>query len=379
MIECLSGLPKSPQDRRPTDNFDNPFSSQILYPKGEHPAPAHHLSGEHMKMLRAWQSSNSTAPTVSNRNSTTEIPLYGGQRSAALSADARVEGDLTAKSTRDLKKALDHLSLPSDAEWLKHGAEWLKPLAPHRNDVRTTKEKYSKSRLESGVLFRTGGSSDLASTAFYALEEEEDPKGVSATLTVNPAVASQIHRQSAIPALPQGPTTTAQVMDAFRVAHGHLLSTMATVTRYAHPHFASASNEIHKLFDEIIDVVCIVLIISDSVVRSHYTMPETTRLRIAKDGLFHMATAVGEAARALDSDMSFIGTEEGNRTRILTSATNALTAGAECVETVRACIHTTITDLEPLFIDMPVAGEPNAWRRHAIIQTYQSDATEEFF
>lgn len=56
IIQRLSGLPNYPPDRRSSEVFDSPFSSQVLYPQTEHSVPAHRLSEELMNMLQAWRS-----------------------------------------------------------------------------------------------------------------------------------------------------------------------------------------------------------------------------------------------------------------------------------------------------------------------------------
>lgn len=372
-IERLLELPNFTQDRRSNDVFDNPFSSQILYPRADHPVPAHQLSGKHMEMLRAWKSKNTAAQRVTNVSSiakpgssrpTVTPPPYRTQRlPTPTSVRSPERGDqdeaVTPKpmppttSTSDLP-ALDGLVLGDDPESLKSSPS-------HSDFVGKTTAEYYKSQLDARVRARTISTSGKASMSLYE---------------------SLRHLKPAIPALPQGPSTTAQVMNALRVAHGHYLSTMGLFIGYAHSHprssLASAADKIHKLFDEIIDMVCIVLTISDSVARSEHTVPETAKLNVAKDGLFRMATALGEAVRALDNAPSVNGSDQDDKIRLLTSATDALKAGAECVKAVRICLHTTITD-KPFSIDIPISGEPNAWHRHAIIQTYTSDGTQQFF
>ena len=355
VVQRLIRLSNFIEDRRSDDIFDNPFSSQILYPRADHPAPAHQLSEEHIAMLRAWKSNTK----LSVSQSTATPPPYQTQRSLTpASIDPHAGGDLddtvtpertpTTTSNSEVT-ALDGLLLHDDPESSKR---------PLRKDfVGMNEAEYYRSQLDARVRARTASTSGKASMSLYE---------------------SLRHLKPAIPALPQGPSTTTQVMNALRVAHGHYLSTMVLFIGYAHSHpqssLASAADKIHKLFDEIIDMVCIVLTISDSVTRSEFAMPETAQLKIAKDGLFRMATALGEAVRALDKESSINGSDQGNKVRLLASATDALKAGAECVKAVRICLHTTITD-KPFSIDIPISGEPNAWHRHAIIQTYTSDGT----
>ena len=355
VVQRLNGLSNSNEDRRSDDIFDNPFSSQILYPRADHPIPAHQLSKEHIAMLRAWKSkitkSGASRPTAST-------PSY---RSLTPAIDPHARGDLddivTPERTPTITSTSEHTAL--DGALLHEDPEFSKRSAPRRDFVGMDKAEYYRSQLDARVRARTTSTSGKASLSLYE---------------------SLRHLKPAIPALPQGPSTTTQVMNALRVAHGHYLSTMGLFIGYAHSHpqssLASSADKIHKLFDEIIDMVCIVLTISDSVARSEYTIPETAKLKIAKHGLFRMATALGEAVRGLDKEPPVNGSDQGDKFRLLRSATDALTAGAECVKAVRICLHTTITD-KPFSIDIPISGEPNAWHRHAIIQTYTSDETQQ--
>ena len=361
VVQSLIGLPNFTEDRRSDDIFDNPFSSQILYPKADHPVPAHQLSEEHIAILRGWRSKNTKLgvgqPTVTP-------PPYRTQRSLTpASIDPRARGDLDDNVTLERIPPITSTSEPTaiDGLLLHEDPEFSKGSPPYRDFTGMDKAEYYRSQLDARVRARTISTSGKASMSLYE---------------------SLRHLKPAIPVLPQGPSTTTQVMNALRVAHGHYLSTMGLFIGYAHSHpqssLASAADKIHKLFDEIIDMVCIVLTISDSVARSEYKMPESAKLKIAKNGLFRMATALGEAVRALDKESSVNGSDQGHKIQLLASATDALKAGADCVKAVRICLHTTITD-KPFSIDIPISGEPNAWHRHAIIQTYTSDETRQFF
>ena len=172
------------------------------------------------------------------------------------------------------------------------------------------------------------------------------------------------HAKPAVPPLPQGPSSTAQVVEALRLTHDHYLSTIAAFIGHAHSHsrssHASTTDKIYDLVDEIVDMVCKLLTIVESVMRlPDLPVHKQIKLSSAKEGLFSVTSALAEAVRALEHELPETDTEEDEKNRLLGSATGALKAGADCVSAVRTCLHRNLGE-KTFVIYMPNPSEPDA-------------------
>ncbi|KAH6912619.1 cell division control protein 25 [Coprinopsis sp. MPI-PUGE-AT-0042] len=163
------------------------------------------------------------------------------------------------------------------------------------------------------------------------------------------------------PPFPNGPSTTAQVLEALRDTHDNYLSTIAAFIGHAHSHsrtsHASSTGQLYDLLQEIVELVCKLLVIVDAV-RNHPDVPShrIDSLRLAKDGLFDLTSSLTQSVRLLTAPTASKLSEEDEKKALLQSATNALKAGADCVASVKVCLTRSTSD-RPFVIGLPDVKE----------------------
>ncbi|KII90989.1 hypothetical protein PLICRDRAFT_174334 [Plicaturopsis crispa FD-325 SS-3] len=151
----------------------------------------------------------------------------------------------------------------------------------------------------------------------------------------------------ASPAFPAGPSSTAQVMEALRHTHDNYLSTIAAFIGHAHSHsrssHASSTGHMYDLVREVVEMVCKLLTIVEAVMH-HPDVPAQRigSLRAAKEGLYNVTSSLAESVRLLTIQLPPMMTEEEEKTTLLRSATGALKAGADCVASVKMCLHRSV-------------------------------------
>lgn len=283
-------------------------------------------SGEDMMVAGATPTSRGIDQYISPRTSNERRPMRDRNGTIPLDQTPR------AKSTGDLKTPRKS-STDEDTDSIM-------PLLPNRNFNATSKREYYWLRGRNGGHRPMESSSSISS--YGSLE----------------------HAKPAVPPLPQGPSSTAQVVEALRLTHDHYLSTIAAFIGHAHSHsrssHASTTDKIYDLVDEIVDMVCKLLTIVESVMRlPDLPIHKQIKLSSAKEGLFNVTSALAEAVRALEHELPETDTEEDEKNRLLASATGALKAGADCVSAVRTCLHRSLGE-KAFIIYMPSPGEPDA-------------------
>ena len=282
-------------------------------------------SGEDTIAAGAMLSSRGTDQYSSPRTSNERRPMRDRNGTVPLDQTPRT------KSTDDLKSP-PRSSTDEDTDSVM-------PLPPNRSFSTTSKRDYYWLRGRHGHRPMESGSSI---SSYGSLE----------------------HGKPAVPSLPQGPSSTAQVVEALRLTHDHYLSTIAAFIGHAHSHsrssHASTTDKIYDLVDEIVDMVCKLLTIVESVMRlPDLPVHKQTKLSSAKEGLFSVTSALAEAVKALEHELPETDTEEDEKNRLLGSATGALKAGADCVSAVRTCLHRNLEE-KAFIIYMPSPGEPDA-------------------
>ena len=167
----------------------------------------------------------------------------------------------------------------------------------------------------------------------------------------------------ATPVFPCGPATTAELTEALRYTHDSFLSTIAAFIGHAHSHsrhsHASSTGHMYDLVREVVDVVCRLLTIVEAVLR-HPDIPtaKLEGLRVAKEGLYNVTSTLAESVRLLTAPPTDDMSEDTEKEGLLRSATNALKAGSDCVNTVKKCLQRTIGE-RPLVFNLPAPGDPD--------------------
>lgn len=238
-----------------------------------------------------------------------------------------------AKSTGDLRSP----HKPS----LDEDNDSIVPLLPHRSFVGKSKQEYYWLR---GRV--NGGHQTIDSTSSMS------------------SYGSFEHPQAAVPPLPHGPSTTAQVMDALRHTHDHYLSTIAAFIGHAHSHsrfsHASTTGKMYELVQEIVDMVCKLLTIVEAVMRlPEIPMHKHANLKSAKEGLYNVTSTLADSVARLATDLPIDATEEDEKSNLLRSATGALKAGADCVAAVKVCLNRSVGE-KAFIIYMPIPGDSKA-------------------
>ncbi|KZP33472.1 ras GEF [Athelia psychrophila] len=167
-----------------------------------------------------------------------------------------------------------------------------------------------------------------------------------------------------LPPLPQGPSSTTQVMEALRHTHDHYLSTIAAFIGHAHSYWrfshVSTTGKMYELVGEIVQMVCKLLTIVEAVL-GIFGLPDEkcANLKSAKDGLYSVTSNLADAVQALAVDLPVDLTEEDEKASLLRSATGALKAGADCVTAVKLCLNRSLGE-KAFIITMPAPGDEPA-------------------
>ncbi|KAH9924276.1 ras GEF [Epithele typhae] len=165
----------------------------------------------------------------------------------------------------------------------------------------------------------------------------------------------------ATPMFPSGPATTSELLDTLRYTHDNFLSTIAAFIGHAHSHsrhsHASSTGHMYDLVREVVDVVCKLLMVLESVLR-HPDIPpaKTTGLLPAKENLYNVTSTLADAVRALTAPPSDDVSEEAEKEGLLRSATDTLRAGSDLTNAVKKCI--TRASERPLIFTIPGPGDP---------------------
>src|ERR1700722_4364751 len=241
---------------------------------------------------------------------------------------------LRAKSMGDLRKKRTG---STDEEW-----DPSMPLLPHRLIPPQSKEaQYTLRQRIHGTARK--------------------PEMLSVSSKASSSSMDSMDSTPVIPPFPSGPSTTSQVIDALRFTHDHYLSTIAAFIGHAHSHsrssHASSTGHMYDLVREIVDMVCKLLTIVESVMQ-HPEMPphKLGNLRAAKEGLFNVTSALADSVRLLTVNVSPTMTEEEEKQVLLRSATSSLKAGADCVAAVKTCLNRSNGE-RPYIIHLPKSGE----------------------
>jgi len=166
-----------------------------------------------------------------------------------------------------------------------------------------------------------------------------------------------------IPPFPSGPSSALEVIEALRFTHDQYLSTIAAFIGHAHSHsrssHASSTGHMYDLIREIVELVCKLLTIVESVIR-HPDMPvnKLGNLKFAKDGLYSVTSALAESVRLLTVSLPPTISEEEEKQLLLRSATDALKAGADCVAAVKMCLSRSIGETS-FIIQLPKVANPH--------------------
>ncbi|KIM89141.1 hypothetical protein PILCRDRAFT_768369 [Piloderma croceum F 1598] len=216
------------------------------------------------------------------------------------------------------------------------------PLLPHRNYVgKSKKDQYwLRGRVNGG--HKPGADSTSSTSSYGSLD----------------------HPKPAIPPLPQGPSTTPQVMEALRRTHDHYLSTIAAFIGHAHSYarfsHASTTGKMYELVGEIVEMVCRLLTIVEAVMRiPGIPAHKHSNLKSAKEGLYNVTSALADSVQQLASDLPVDSTEEDEKSSLLRSATGALKAGADCVAAVKVTLNRSVGE-KSFIIYMPIPGDATA-------------------
>ena len=251
-----------------------------------------------------------------------------------LNGTATPDSTLRAKSLGDLRKA----RIPS----IDEDYDSVIPLLPHRKYVgKSKKEQYwLRCRINGG--HKPGVDSTSSTSSYGSLD----------------------HHKPAIPPLPQGPSSTPQVMEALRHTHDHYLSTIAAFIGHAHSYarfsHASTTGKMYDLVREIVEMVCKLLTIVEAVMRiPDIPAHKHQNLKSAKEGLYNVTSSLADSVQQLTSDLPLDITEEDEKSCMLRSATGALKAGADCVTAVKATLNRTVGE-KSFIIYMPIPGDATA-------------------
>lgn len=168
---------------------------------------------------------------------------------------------------------------------------------------------------------------------------------------------------SSVPAapFPNGPSSSAQVLDALRYTHDQYLSTIAAFIGHAHSHsrtsHASSTGQLYDLVREIVELVCKLLTIVEAVMQ-HPDVPghRIGALKAAKEGLFNVTSSLAESVRLLTMSLPSSLTEEDEKKALLRSATSALKAGSDCVSSVKVCLTRSLGE-RPFVVNLPNSSD----------------------
>lgn len=263
---------------------------------------------------------------VSSRNSMERRPLR--DRNTTITPDSTPR----TKSLGDLR-GFRRSSIDDDGDSLV-------PLLPHRNFVGKIKKEQYWLRGRNG---HTPGVDSTSSTSSYGSLE---------------------HPKLTVPPLPQGPSSTTQVMESLRHTHDHYLSTIAAFIGHAHSYsrfsHASTTGKMYELVGEIVEMVCKLLTIVEAVMRiSGIPGDKYTNLKSAKEGLYNVTSSLADSVQLLAADLPDDLTEEDEKSSLLRSATGALKAGADCVAAVKVCLNRSLGE-KAFVIFMPAPGDSHA-------------------
>ncbi|KAG9315799.1 ras GEF [Chiua virens] len=194
----------------------------------------------------------------------------------------------------------------------------------------------------------------------YDITNRHKPAMLSISSTSSSSSFSSIesHRPHALSPFPSGPSTAAEVMEALKHTHDQYLSTIAAFIGHAHSHsrssHASSTGHMYELVREIVEMVCKLLTIVESVMR-HPEIPKHKigNLRTAKERLYNVTSALAESVRLLMVPLSPDVTEEAEKASLIHSATAACKTGADCVSAVKICLSRTSSE-QQFIIQVPV-------------------------
>jgi son of sevenless len=290
--------------------------------------------GDSVNAERRWSGEDmlpptDSTPTVSPRSSMDRRPPLR-TRSVTATSDTAPR----AKSLGDLKNP----RIPSVDE----DYDSVVPLLPHRNYVGKSKKDQYWLRGHVNGGHKPGVDSTSSTSSYGSLD----------------------HPKPAIPPLPQGPSTTPQVMEALRRTHDHYLSTIAAFIGHAHSYarfsHASTTGKMYELVGEIVEMVCRLLTIVEAVMRiPGIPAHKYSNLKSAKEGLYNVTSALADSVQQLASDLPVDSTEEDEKSSLLRSATGALKAGADCVAAVKVTLNRSVGE-KSFIIYMPIPGDATA-------------------
>ncbi|KAH8825206.1 ras guanine nucleotide exchange factor domain-containing protein [Flagelloscypha sp. PMI_526] len=172
------------------------------------------------------------------------------------------------------------------------------------------------------------------------------------------------------PSFPVGPASAVQVLDALRTTHDEYLSTIAAFIGFAHSYsrlsHASSTGHMYELVRDVVDRVCKLLSIVEAVIAyPDIPIDKIPRLRSARDSLYNVTSSLADSVRFLapnkEEPSSNGMTEEDERQALISSATNALRAGADCVAAVKMCLIRLASEPRstPFRIEVPSSVGPS--------------------
>lgn len=162
------------------------------------------------------------------------------------------------------------------------------------------------------------------------------------------------------PPFPEGPCSSYEVLQALRVTHDNLLSTIAAFIGHVHSHsrsaHASSTGHLYDLVRQVVEIVCRLLTITEAV-SQHQDVPvvKSVKLEEAKENLYGMASSLADSVKDITTTMPPTTTEEEERGNLLRLATDALRAGSECVAAVKTCLLRPMGS-PPLIVVLPVSN-----------------------
>ncbi|KAG8214577.1 cell division control protein 25 [Butyriboletus roseoflavus] len=175
--------------------------------------------------------------------------------------------------------------------------------------------------------------------------------------------STESFRPPVLSSFPSGPSTASEVMEALKHTHDQYLSTIAAFIGHAHSHsrssHASSTGHMYELVREIVEMVCKLLTIVESVMR-HPEIPKhkISHLKAAKEGLYNVTSSLAESVRLLMFPLSPDITEEAEKASLIRSATAACKAGADCVSAVKICLSRTSSE-QQFVIQVPLRSDSN--------------------
>ncbi|KAF7980492.1 hypothetical protein HWV62_37988 [Athelia sp. TMB] len=281
---------------------------------------------------RRWSDDDVLAPAFEEEVSPTSPTLRRPLRDRNMTLSSDLDQTPRTKSMGDVRASF--------RSSMDDGNESMAPLLPSRGFAGKTKREQYWLRARHG---HTADSSTSSSSSYGSAIE---------------------HSKLAVPPLPQGPSTTTQVMEALRHTHDHYLSTIAAFIGHAHSYsrfsHASTTGKMYELVGEIVEMVCKLLTIVEAVMGiPGLPIEKNTNLKSAKDGLYTVTSCLADSVQALASDLPMDLTEEDEKGTLLRSATGALKAGADCVAAVKVCLNRSLGE-KSFNIYMPAPGDEHA-------------------